>query len=52
MEYSSYLEGIVISYSESACEVKSRISTAKAAFSKKEDSFLQQIGLNYKEEMT
>jgi len=47
MEYFCYLESIVISYSECACEVKYRISMAKAAFSKKEDSFLQQIGLNF-----
>jgi len=45
MEYSSYLEGIVISYSESACEVKSRISTAKAAFSKKKTLFFSKLDL-------
>jgi len=45
MEYFSYLKSIVISYSECACEVKSRISMAKAAFSKKKTLFFSKLDL-------
>ena len=50
VECHKYLGSILTTDGRCTCGIKSRIAMAKAAFSKEEDSFYQQIGLKFEEE--
>jgi hypothetical protein len=50
MEYVNYLGSMITNDAKCTCEIKSRISIAKAAFNKKKTLFTSNLDLKFKEE--
>jgi hypothetical protein len=51
VEYFNYFGSITTNNGRCTCEIKSRIAMAKAAYLEEEDSFHQQIGLKFKDQL-